>query len=471
MTTPLSSASSASGAASGSPSVSAPVHVVAVIGGATAGAEVAGRLAQCGVQVVVFEQNARPYGKIEDGLPRWHEELRHKEYRTIGEKLSRPGVHFVPLTKIGRDLAFEDVARAWGFSAVILANGAWRDRPLAIEGADRFLGRGLVYQNPFIIAFNHAEDPAYDGPRFAYPDDAIVVGGGLASIDVAKVLMLETTREKLRARGIEIPLIELEVKGIPKSLEKHGLRFEDLGLAGCTLFYRRRVEDMPLMEAPEGADAARLAKVEQGRRRILEKAIEKYRFRVEPLSAPDGLVVEGERLVGLRFRRTKMEGGRLVPTDETFERRGAVVISSIGSIPDPIPGIPTKGELFAFSDWDWGRLPGFPNLFSVGNVVTGKGNIVASRKHATLVTREAIERFLGVGDTDGHAGEEGMTAGVAAAAREAAEGIHAEVTSHPPLAAEQANAILARVAERQRAVGYGGDFAAWLEKVGPGEAA
>ncbi|MHA7839703.1 MAG: NAD-binding protein, partial [bacterium] len=43
-------------------------HQVAVIGGATAGAEVASRLADRGVSVTVFEQNIRPYGKIEDGL-------------------------------------------------------------------------------------------------------------------------------------------------------------------------------------------------------------------------------------------------------------------------------------------------------------------------------------------------------------------------------------------------------------------
>ena len=73
-------------------------HLVAVIGGATAGAEVAGRLAERGVRVVVFEMNPRPFGKIEDGLPRWHVGLRQKEYETIREKLSRPGVEFVPNT-------------------------------------------------------------------------------------------------------------------------------------------------------------------------------------------------------------------------------------------------------------------------------------------------------------------------------------------------------------------------------------
>jgi ferredoxin--NADP+ reductase len=423
-------------------------RAVAVIGGATAGAEVAGRLAEAGARVVVFEQNRRPYGKIEDGLPRWHAELRRKEYRTIDAKLSQPGVSFVPDTRVGRDVGFEELVRAWGFHAVVLANGAWRDRPLPIEGADAWVGRGLVYQNPFIIWFNHAGEKDWQGPRFTPADDVLVVGGGLASIDVAKVLMLETTRAKLRERGIDAPLLELEVKGIPKVLERHGLRFEDLGLRGSTIFYRRRLEDMPLVEMPEGAPPDRQAKVEGARRKLLEKAIEKYRFRVEPLCAPDGLLVEGDRLAGLRFRRTRMEGGRPVATDETFERRGAYVISSIGSIPDAIPGIAMKGELFAFTNWDLGRLAAWPTVFSAGNVVTGKGNIVASRKHATHVAERMTEELRAHG---------------AALARQVAEAVAAQ----PAHDAAAADGLETRVRARQQAVGYTGEYATWIARVTP----
>ncbi|NRA10176.1 MAG: NAD-binding protein, partial [Myxococcales bacterium] len=112
-----------------------PSHFVAVIGGAVAGAEVASCLAERGIEVAVFEQNPRPYGKIEDGLPRWHVALREKEYQSVGERLSREGVHFVPNTGIGRDIPFRALVEEWGFSGVVLACGAWRDRPLPIEGA------------------------------------------------------------------------------------------------------------------------------------------------------------------------------------------------------------------------------------------------------------------------------------------------------------------------------------------------
>ena len=82
---------------------------------------------------------------------------------------------------------------------MILANGAWRDRDLGVPGADEFIDKGLVYQNPFIYWYNHKNEKDYTGPRYETPDEALVVGGGLASIDVVKVLQLENYERALRA--------------------------------------------------------------------------------------------------------------------------------------------------------------------------------------------------------------------------------------------------------------------------------
>src|SRR5271156_574732 len=191
-------------------------HFVAVVGGAISGSVAAEILADNGIEVAVFEQNKRPYGKIEDGLPRWHVEQRKQEYGRIDARLKKPGVHFVPSTKLGRDLDFDDFCNNWGFSAVILANGAWRDRNLGVPGADKFVDKGLVYQNPFIYWYNHKNEKSYTGPRYETPDETLVVGGGLASIDVVKVLQLENYERAMKARGIETGFHELE-KGIPNA--------------------------------------------------------------------------------------------------------------------------------------------------------------------------------------------------------------------------------------------------------------
>lgn len=443
-----------------------PSHVVAIIGGATAGAEVARRLADAGAEAVVFDMNARPFGKVEDGLPRWHHALREKEYASIAQRLAHERIHFVPRTKIGRDVDFRELAEGWGFSAVVLACGAWRDRPLPIPGADAYLGKGLIYQNPFIIAFNHADEPDFGGPRFPIEDGALVVGGGLASIDVAKLLMLETTRARMRARGVELDLEALEKHGIPSTLAEHGTSLAALGIAGCTLVYRRRAEDMPLMELPADASPERTAKVEAARRHMITKAREKFGFGFEPLSIPDGLIVEDDRLVGLRLRRARVDGKKLIATDETFERRASSVISSIGSIPEPIPGVPMHGELFPFSDLERGQLAGFPTVYSAGNVVTGKGNIIASRRHATQVADALVSTYLGLED-HGHAGEEALYAVPQAAAAADAGHIAAAVAQLPPLSPEARAQVLARVHERQAAVGYQGPLEAYLRSVAP----
>jgi NADPH-dependent glutamate synthase beta subunit-like oxidoreductase len=444
-------------------------HVIAVVGGATAGAETASMLADRGATVVVFEQNARPYGKIEDGLPRWHVKLREKEYETVNQKLDRPDVHFVPSTRIGRDIDFHDLATAWGFNAVILAVGAWRDRPLPIEGADNYVGKGLIYQNPFIYWFNHFFEKDYDGPQYQVEDRGAVIGGGLASIDVIKVLQIEGARRTLEQRGIHVDMLHLEHAGIPAALAEHGLTWESLGLNGATLYYRRRIEDMPLADMPEDADAARRQKFEATRRRIVEKAMRKYLFQVQPLRAPVGFIVEGDRLVGLRFQHTEMKDGRLTSVDGAFDDvRAPLIISSIGSIPAPIAGVPHQGEVYKFIDPDLGQVAGYDAVFGAGNAVTGKGNIVASRKHGIRVGMHLIEHFLGVGEDDSdHTGEEAGLNMIQAPVDESVEKISAWVRARPALDAAQVEAILQRVRARQQAVGYSGTYSDWIARFTP----
>jgi ferredoxin--NADP+ reductase len=442
-------------------------QVVAIIGGATAGAEAAGLFADRGALVVVFEQNARPYGKIEDGLPRWHVKLRRKEYELVNEKLDRPGVYFVPLTRIGRDLDFRALLDAWGFSAVVLAQGAWRDRPLPVEGADRYIGRGLVYQNALIHWFNHYIERDYPGPHLRIDAGAIVVGGGLASIDVMKVLQIESLRQALHRRGIEEDAVRIEHDGIPAVLAEHGLEWHGLGLRAATLFYRRRIEDMPLSDIPADASPARREKLEATRRRIVEKAMDKYVFAVRPQRVPVGLLVEGEQLIGLRFQRTAIEGGRAVPIAGAVEDvRAPLVVSSIGSVPEPMRGIPQDGLLYRYADPAVGRPEGYDAVFGVGNVVTGKGNILVSRRHSTEVSLRLIGHFLGL-DKGEHAGEEKLLAPIAGTAEVAAAHVADLVAQRPPLSADQVDAILHRVRARQLAVGYGGNYREWIRQVTP----
>lgn len=440
-------------------------HFVAIIGGAISGSVAAEIFADHGIRVAVFEQNARPYGKIEDGLPRWHVEQRKQEYARIDARLRKRGVYFIPCTKIGRDIDFDDLSKNWGFSAVILANGAWRDRDLGVPGASAYVGKGLVYQNPFIYWYNHKNERSYNGPRYETPDGALVVGGGLASLDVVKVLQLENYERALRARGIETNVHELE-KGIPAVCKEHGVRPEDLGVKGCLLIYRRREQDMPLAQAPDNPTPDQMAKTEQVRQKVLRLARDKYLFRFQDRRIATGLLVESGRLVGLKVAETKTEGRRADPIPGSEQEiRAPLVISSIGSVPEILPGISMKGEYYAFSDEPTPRHTEHRHVFGVGNVVTGQGNIRVSLVHSQGVTKRLINECARV-----EADSENLAAMAASAEGQAAnraEIMIDRIQHWPPLTAGQIAEIEERVRATQQRIGYTGDYDSWIAKVTP----
>jgi len=437
-----------------------PTHVIGICGGAVAGSEAAKLFAERGALAIVFEQNARPYGKIEDGLPRWHVKLREKEYARIDDNLDTAGVLFVPLTRLGKDLAFSEVEEM-GLSAVILATGAWRDRPLPVEGIDRFVGRGLIYQNPLVYWFNHYADPDFAGPDVEISDGAIVVGGGLASIDVVKLLNIEVFRRALRARGIEVDAVAMEQTGIAETLEKHGLSAEELGVEGCTLYYRRRMCDMPLASAKDPTPE-QLEKLEMTRTRIMEKVMRKFLVKLEDCCVPIAPIEENGRLAGLVFRRTAVENGRLREVaGSDFEARAPLVVSSIGSLPELIQGLPVDGDLYPFDSEERGELRGIDGVFGLGNVLTGKGNIRDSRVNASVVAERVIENLIGVPDRP--ADLDDMSDALHEEFRARAEPVVDRVMSGEKLPLEQVGRILERVRRRWDEVGYAGDYRAWIQ--------
>jgi NADPH-dependent glutamate synthase beta subunit-like oxidoreductase len=441
-------------------------HVMAVVGAATAGSEIARILAERGALVIVFEQNPRPYGKIEDGLPRWHVKQRHDEYEEINKRLDHPNIEYVPKTRMGRDLDFEELRAQWGLSGIVLSHGAWRDRPFPVEGADEFIDRGLVYQNPLIYWFNHYLEKKYDGPRYELSAGATVVGGGLASIDVVKVLQIETTLTALKALGIQADMLALEREGIEPILNASGLKYGDLGVAPCKLFYRRRVLDMPLSDIPPDAPAKRAEALKMARAKILEKAQRKFLFEFQELRAPSGVIADNGVMVGVNFSRTEVADGQVRIVQEGAESaRAKLTISSIGSIPEPVPGIPQKGEVYTYVDRDVGLLmDGATAVFAAGNVLTGKGNIKDSLESGTEIGTRVAEAYLGL------SGEElNLTEGARKEAAASGEKIAASVSTRPKMPADKVADALRRVRERQHAVGYEGNYRDWIAKVTPAD--
>ena len=106
---------------------------------------------------------------------------------------------------------------------------------MPVDGVDDYINKGLYYQNPFVYWFNHYHEPDYQGQQFQVIDDAMVIGGGLASLDVVKILMIETVQEALIKRGHQVDMFTLD-RSISKVLDNLGYTLQDLGLKDVPYF-------------------------------------------------------------------------------------------------------------------------------------------------------------------------------------------------------------------------------------------
>ncbi len=365
------------------------MKVVLIIGGAVSGSTAAKKLIDAGIRSVVVEQNRMPYGKIEDGLPRWHDKQRSGEYDKIDEIISNELVDYVPLTKLGKDIPFEEVLDM-GWSCIYFANGAWKDRPFPIHEIENF--ENFHYQNPYVFWFNHYHEENFEGKNVNVVDNALVIGGGLASIDVCKITQLELVKQKVESEIENFDIVEMEHKGIPKYLSEHNINYDDLDIIGTKLIYRRNIDNMPITTIPEGLDNDMIEKRKIARRKVLRNMQDKYLFDVVDCTQPTDIIVEGDKLVGLKTISNEVVDGKLVPIKNSEKIINAnIFISSIGSLPEPIKGVPMNGSTYDIIDQESGKFNDFEKLHGMGNAITGQGNIKASRVSAKTVSDLTID--------------------------------------------------------------------------------
>jgi len=433
-------------------------HYIAIFGGAVAGSEAAFQLRQKNINVVVFEQNVLPYGKIESGLPKWHHKLRDRQESIIDERLGDPEIKFVPYVKLGEDLDIRDLSENWGFSAVLLATGAWRDRPLPIDGVDNYVGNGLYYQNALSDWFNNNHDPNYNKHNYQISDGAIIIGGGLASIDVAKITMIESVREVLAKRGIKIDALTLEKKGVLPVLEELGLSMEELGLKGSRLFIRGGIKNMPLSPLPDNPTEEDLIKAAAVRTKLVKKVTDRFGFQIVEYRSAIDKIIENNRLTGLVFENRDPNGN-----GEQYEEKAALVISAIGSIPEPIPGLEQDSEIYRIKDLESGELEGLNRVYALGNAVTGQGNIRRSASHSKQVSEELFTSVLAIDET----AYENMFTGAAADANQRVSSLFNFIEGGDRCTLSEIEAINAKVLELQKKVGYSGDYHQWIAEHRP----
>jgi NADPH-dependent glutamate synthase beta subunit-like oxidoreductase/dihydroorotate dehydrogenase len=231
-------------------------HRVAVIGSGPAGIACAGKLAEAGYAVTMFEKDEKPGGMLRYGIPRFR--LPESEVDRLFETLAASGVRIETGRRFGRDgdLSIESLKEA-GFEAVFLGIGAGKGNVPNIEGVG---SEGVLDAMEFVRQASEGRAPDMRGRT-------VVLGGGFTAIDAARtavrlgssevIVAYRRTRQEMLAADEEID--EAEAEGVkimylvsPRAVEARsgkvvGVKLSNQVLGDADASHRR---------APEGIAGA-----------------------------------------------------------------------------------------------------------------------------------------------------------------------------------------------------------------------
>jgi len=307
---------------------------VAVIGAGPAGLAAAHRLAQLGRRAVVFDAEEIPGGSLADTVPSFV--LPREHLAADVERLERLGVSFRTGTRVGRDVAWEEVEE--GYGAIIVATGARRG--FVPEAAGDY-PEGVVSAPAF------CRGAGVDGRRIEGP--VVVSGGGFAALQSARVAL------RLGAKTASV------------------------------------VHPAPAEQWPAGADAIGEASAEGVR--ILDM------HRVTALSSEDGRLAGVDVKAVKASSPDAVDRHSLASYGKAERLEASWFVGAVERRPAPQDpprvdgvGFGVIGNLRTDSGFSLGR----DGWFACGEAATGAATIVDSMGTGRLAA-EAVDRYLGTG--------------------------------------------------------------------------
>ncbi len=184
-------------------------YAVAVVGAGPAGLSCADFLSRRGCAVTIFEAQKYAGGLLADGIPEFVLPEGTVDFEV--ERLRSQGVVFTFETALGRDIAIEDLRRA--FDAVFLGFGAMKARRTGVPGED---AKGVWVAQQFLqyakVAMSHQGVDGFTVPTIGRR--VLVIGAGDTAMDAARTsirlgaeevhIVYRRTRSESPSRDCEI---------------------------------------------------------------------------------------------------------------------------------------------------------------------------------------------------------------------------------------------------------------------------
>lgn len=346
---------------------------VAIIGAGPAGFyTVEALLERCQtVTIDIIERLPTPYGLVRAGVAPDHQSTK-QVVRKFEQTALANLVHFYGNVEVGRDITIDDLLAQ--YDAVVVAAGAPNDRMLGVPGEQL---DGVYGASAFVGWYNGHPDFRDLNPRLS--PSTVVIGNGNVALDIARILVKTPDEmaasdipgyalEAIAAAGIETVHV-LGRRGPAHTKFAPAEMREIARLTDCTPLVDPA--DMP----EDAADDDKVLKLFRSFSAVAPCGAHK-RLQFQFFAAPEAITGH-THVEALRYRRTRVENGRLVATDAVCDIACGTVITAIGYRASPLPGVPFNADAGRVENVD-GRVDS--RLFAVGWAKRGPTGVIGSNK-------------------------------------------------------------------------------------------
>ena len=369
-------------------------------------------------RIDVLDRLPSPFGLVRAGVAPDHQGTKAIT-RQFERTLGKPGVRFVGNVALGEAVSLAELRDL--YDAVILAVGAPEDRRLGIDGEGL---AGVYGSGAFVGWYNGHPDHAALAPRLPGPAVA-VVGNGNVALDIARVLAKTPAEmagadltEEAAAAIAAAPLTDIHLIGRRGPVEASFTPAE-LGELGALA---RAVPVVDAADLPEAVGPL----ADESERAVKEKNLEilkgfaarrdqadhaPLRLHLHFFAAPVAVLDDGAgAAAGLRLARTRLENGRAVLTDKTFDIAARTVISAIGYRCATLDGVPLDQGRGLIPNSE-GRVD--DGLFAVGWARRGPSGVIPTNRADSMAVAAHVLDWLeaAADDSDsdsGRAGPDGL---------------------------------------------------------------
>jgi len=322
---------------------------IAIIGAGPAGYFTAQAFQNAQTEELTFaidmiERLPTPWGLVRSGVAPDHPKI--KTVSKVFEKIAKvPNFRLFANVELGKDVSLKDLRDQ--YDAVVLSTGASKGRKLGIPGEE--LANSLSAAD-FVPWYNAHPDYVNTEVDLSC-DTAVVIGAGNVAMDVARILAIDPT-ELDPTDVAEHALVKLKQSNIrtviicgrrgPEHAAFTAPELRDLPKLENTDVY---IAEKQINEATERANIG--GEIEKDLKNNLEamKLIAEHskkgvsrKLEIKFLSTP--VEIKGNKKVEeVVFTINKVEGGKIIPTKESFTIKTGLVITAIGYDAVEYPGI------------------------------------------------------------------------------------------------------------------------------------